>query len=451
MRLANALFALTLLAPGVALAQSPPPDAPLDVREAPFSVGDFTWMHGSNYQPASPLRLGPVTASFYVDAFYAWQFARPIDETIFVSTTAPRHGELGINLAYLGLELSGIDTPAGGPIGRLEVQFGSTTEAVQGQDSSTARGLYLASRALQYLKQATAGWHFHVLHGLNLEAGVFPSYIGLDSYLPQENWCYTHPFLSDFTPYYLTGVRAQLHPSQNVRIEAWLVNGWQTFGRWGSTLAGGYSVHGRPSENVALTHLAYAGQDQPSDPDAVRFYSDNSAMLRVWHDHNRRWFQSLAFALVGDLGYERRGPAAGTRGLPPSGIMAGAALSARIEWTRTLMSTLRGDVYYDASAAVVTPLPAVTGYTLPGNGSAENPFAWLGAGLTATFDWRPSPWLLVRVEYAHRAANQPYFSGRGGITGPDGVPPVDDAARAAWRPDLRRTDDRVIANVTLRM
>src|SRR5438105_5684713 len=58
--------------------QQPPPPEPvsehLDVREPPFSAHDWTWLNGSNYQPASLLRLGPVTPTFFVDVDYAWQF-----------------------------------------------------------------------------------------------------------------------------------------------------------------------------------------------------------------------------------------------------------------------------------------------------------------------------------------------------------------------------------------
>ena len=177
--------------------------------------------------------------------------------------------------------------------------------------------------------------------------------------------------------------------------------------------------------------------------------------LLLFEGLDRDVFQRLAICLVADVGYEFRGPTAGQivdgAPTPPNGVMTGASLTARIEWTRWLMTTLRGDLFYDHSSAVVYPLPLGSPYSLPGNGSAFNPFEFLGGGFAATMDYRPSPWLLLRVEYAHRATNQPYFSGPGGITGPNGLPPVDDAARAGFSPDLRTSDDRVVGNVTLRL
>lgn len=433
----------------------PAPPEPLDVRVPPFSRYDWSWLNANNYQPSSLLRVGPITVNFMVDAYYALSFAFPRDHTIFPTTVASRHNEVGINLAYLGVELVGLDTPLGGPLGRFELQFGTTTEAIMGQDTSTQRGFYLSNRALDYVKQAAAGWHFHVLHGLNVELGLFPSYVGLDSYVPQENWNYTHPFMADFTPYYFSGLRVQLYPREDFKIELWVVNGWQTYGQWNEGRAGGYLLNGRPGSRVSLTHLAYFGQEQPNNASSLRAYTDNSLQVLAYSDLTRRFFQRLAFSVALDVGYEHRGPNAGqvvmgTR-TRPNGLLFGAALSARVEWTRWLMSTLRGDLYYDYSGAVVTGLPTGSPYTLPGNGNAENPWEFLAGGFTATLDVRPSPWLLARLEYAHRAANQPYFTGPGGITGPGGFPPATPADTLLFRPDLRNTDDRLMLNVTLRL
>ncbi|MFO0594269.1 MAG: outer membrane beta-barrel protein [Myxococcaceae bacterium] len=434
-------------------------EAPLDVREPPFSSADWSWLNGSNYQPASLLKVGPVTPTFFVDADFAWQFANPVDHTIFPTTTAARHGEFSLNLAYLGFEVSGIDTRFGGPIGRLELQMGSYIATIHGQDATLQRGSFLSNPTLSYVKQAGAGWHFHALHGLNIELGIFPSYIALESYVPQENWNYTHPFVSDFTPYYFSGLRTQLFLAENQKLELWLVNGWQSFGRWHDALTGGYLYNLRPSSRLSLTHTLYGGQEQTraSDPtnSSFRLYTDNYLQWLAFEDLQRGFFQRLAICLVADFGYEFRGPNAGQvvdgKPTPPNGPMFGSSLTLRAQFTPWLLSTLRADVFYDRSAAVVYPLPLGNLYTLPGNGSTVNPFEFLGGGATVTLDVRPSPWLLLRVEYSHRMANQPYFSGPGGITGPNGLPPVDDAARAAFSPDLKRSDDRVIGNVTLRL
>src|SRR5262249_24563394 len=131
------------------------------------------------------------------------------------------------------VDVTGLD----GPIGRVFLQYGTSVSTVYSQDRTLQRGFFLST--LPFIQQAAAGWHFHAWHGVNIELGIFPSYIGLESYLTQENWSYTKQFLSDFTPFFLSGLRAQLFFTRYFKLELWLVNGWQTFSQWHEARAGG--------------------------------------------------------------------------------------------------------------------------------------------------------------------------------------------------------------------
>jgi putative OmpL-like beta-barrel porin-2 len=424
-----------------AMPRPPLPQAPLDAREPPFSGKDFSWLNGNNHQPDSLLKAGPTVLSLYVDAFYAWQFNHPIDHTIFPTTTAPRHNEIGFNLASLGIELppNAIDSRTGGPVGQLSLVYGAITETIGGQDMTVRRGFFLSATALQPIRTASAGWHFHALHGINVEFGIFPSHVALESYLPEENWNYTHPFVSDFTPYYFFGGRAQVYPTADVKLELWVVNGWQTYGQWNEGRAGGYLLNWRPTERFSVANVVYVGQEEQTDPEAVRYYTDNYAQLQYFK-RGGSFVTSSAVAVVADVGYEARSLAA-------SGPMTGYALANRTEFGDGWAFSVRGDIFYDKTRAITTRLPLGSPYTLP---DPDSPF--LGGGVTTTLDYWPSPWLVWRLEYIHRAANVPFFSGPGGITGngPDGT--VNTAPGApAFTPDLRRTDDRIVGNVTLRL
>src|SRR5689334_21490557 len=98
--LAFVLVAAVLIAdPATGPASAP---TPIDATEPPWSGRDYSWMNGTNRQPASLLGLGPVTLAVYADLFYAWQFSAPVDHTIFETTVAPRHNEVGVNLASVG-------------------------------------------------------------------------------------------------------------------------------------------------------------------------------------------------------------------------------------------------------------------------------------------------------------------------------------------------------------
>ena len=411
------------------------PPQPLDVREPTFGEFNFAWMNGNNSQPASLLQTGPVTTSLYVDTYYNYQFHQPIDHTIFPTTTAPRHDEISLNLAHIGMDVTGLD----GPIGRLYIQYGSTVETIAGQDTTTTRGFYLTNRLLQNVQQAAVGWHFHELHGINVEAGIFPSYVGLESYLPEENWAYNHAFLSDWTPYYFFGLRGQFFLTQRMKIELWVVNGWQTFGEWHESRAGGYLWNWRPREWLSLVNSFYAGREAEGDPNSLRLYTDNNLQVRYYNNPDKAaYVKSLALSLVADIGHEHRSNA-------PSGAMGGVSIANHVEWSDRWKSGLRVDFADDETQAISTKFPVGSAYPWTSKGRLAV------GGVTATVDYWPSPWLLTRLEYSHREANQPYFSGPGGITGPNGLPPIDAAAQASFTPDLVKSDDRLTLNLTLRL
>ena len=174
------------------------------------------------------------------------------------------------------------------------------------------------------------------------------------------------------------------------------------------------------------------------DPGSLRVYSDSNLQLRYYQGPPGGLLRSLALSLVADLGYEHRGDA-------PSGWMGGVALANRFDWSERWKSTLRADIFFDQTQALTPRFPVGSPYPWPGT----SPF--LAGGVAATVDYWPSPWVLTRLEYSHRQANQPLFSGAGGITGPGGQLPRSPAEQASFTPDLRPSDDRVMVNVTLRL
>jgi hypothetical protein len=135
------------------------------------------------------------------------------------------------------------------------------------------------------------------------------------------------------------------------------------------------------------------------------------------------------------VGHEHRSNA-------PSGWMGGLQLAHHIEWNEHWKTGVRVDIYDDQTEAIIIKFPVGSPYTLPTKGKL------VAGGFTLTADYWPSPWLLTRLEYSHRAANQNYFSGHGGITGPGGVIAADPAT---FTPDLVDHDDRLTLNLTLRL
>ena len=61
-------------------------------------------------------------------------------------------------------------------------QFGTYSATTPRNDPSPGHGQWDLPTAYRYLSEGYGGYHFNVLHGINVDAGIFMSYIGLFSY-----------------------------------------------------------------------------------------------------------------------------------------------------------------------------------------------------------------------------------------------------------------------------
>ena len=60
------------------------------------------------------------------------------------------------------------------------------------------------------------------MNGINIQAGIFMSYIGLWSYYNFDNWTYQPSYVSSNTPWFFNGMRVQIFPTDKLKIEPWL-------------------------------------------------------------------------------------------------------------------------------------------------------------------------------------------------------------------------------------
>lgn len=408
----------------------------------PFEGYDLTWINGQNRQREFPLTLLDtatgqplVTGVAYLDTYFNYNFADPIDNTQTISATTGRHKEFTLNLASIGVETNYRNT-----IGRLWLQFGQMQEIVQKTDGTVLRGRNTSTDGLRYIREAAAGYHFDHWHGINVEMGIFMSYIGLESYLTQENWSYQRSMVCDFTPFYFSGARVQAFPSRKYRTELWLLNGWQSYNTWNTSLGVGNSNYYRPTEDLQLVANFYYGNDSRAGS-VMRFHHDNSIVYRYLRGRAKGITQA-AFSLNSHYGFQ-----SGEGVDPADNHMIGASLAHRT-WFHgnKLALTLRADqvanpgLYLAFSPSPVAPNDFTDAVAQGKDLSITQ--------LCATFDVMPSDFFTFRVEYAHRSSSVPYFPGPGGTTSPDGW---SDTPTGTWRPDLRTTEDRIILALNFRL
>src|SRR5579859_1788725 len=155
------------------------PSAPAEqtaAKPAPFAFGDFTWMNGQSRQKSQPLSNSFATVNLYLDTYYGYSFNQPRDNTIVGSGAVGRNTEWQINNATIG-----VDTNYKNVLGKVTLQVGNQLAVTQDLDGTVNRGRNLTVANNKYIGEALGGYHFDKLDGINVEAGYFYSYIGLES------------------------------------------------------------------------------------------------------------------------------------------------------------------------------------------------------------------------------------------------------------------------------
>ncbi len=424
----------------------------------PFNGMDLTWVNGQSRVKQAHLQFLDkqtgetiLTANAYVDAYYNYNFAKPIDNTQNTSSTIGRHNEITINLASLGFETNYKNT-----IGRLALQFGAMQHIINELDPSVNRGKNTGTGNLKFIREAAAGYHFNKWYGINVEAGIFMSYMGLESYVLQDNWNYNRSTVCEFTPFYFQGMRLQVFPTQRFKQEIWIINGWQSYNSFSKAPAIGSSSYYRPNENVQLAANFYLGNDT-QNPDTLgnqstrmRFHHDNSIVARYYQHKNAKGLSQAAFSLNTHYGFQKGRIAADTI-TAKQHFMLGFAVANRLWFYKNKMAiTLRADYLSNGGAYLAYAPTAITpndyNTTLVNNPNK----ALQILQSTFTFDVMPTDYTTFRIEYTYRQANMPYFGGRGGTTSPSGW--VNGPATInTWKPDLQQQEHRLILALNFRL
>ena len=271
-------------------------------KAQPFAFADFTWLNGNPRTKEVPLDTKFFTPEIRADVDYVYDFAHPKDDTIGGSSEIFRSNEVHVTQLGVGGDFHYDNVRA-----RVMTQFGLYSETTPRNDASPARGQWNLADAYRYLSEAYGGYHFNVMHGINVDAGIFMSYVGLFSYYQFDNWAYQPSYVSSNTPWFFNGVRVQIFPSEHLKIEPWLVNGWQSYGRFNNRPGIGMQILWRPNGWLSVLGNQYMlGEDALNTPGRVRYHTDDSIQIK-YYDNPERFLDKAAFSLTGDMGCEHGG------------------------------------------------------------------------------------------------------------------------------------------------
>ncbi len=380
------------------------------------------------------------------------------DNTVVGSTALARHNEVQLAALHFGGDFSYHHTRA-----RIMTQFGTRSTVVPRNDFSPYRGQYDLANVYRYLSEAYAGFHIDKWYGINIDAGMFMSYIGLNSYYQAENWEYQASFTSDNTPWYFTGIRVQLYPTKNWKIEPWIINGWQSYGKYNKMPGLGGSITWMSSNSkMKVVTNNYYGTDAAGIPDRKRVHSDNSFLMRYYNKPNAKVITKMAFSLTSDIGWEKGGGVNGfddSDAATPAQYFLSTMLYHRVWFAQNKLAwTIGGGwmknpgrylVLYPTGQASPLPNPSNPTQTAGAFPFSANPGdAFAGWDCYTNIEVMPAQNATFRIEFVHREANVPYFAGRGGVTSQTGLSttPLDPS----WRPDLVTSENRIVLALLVR-
>ncbi len=410
----------------------------------PFAFADFTWLTGNSRQKEYPLAGKIFSGEFRVDTAYHYSFNHPKDDTIGGSTEVFRSNEVQLTDVAFGGDFNYKNVRA-----RLLTQFGMYSETQPRNDASPGRGQYNLDSAYRYLGEAYGGYHLDVKNGLNIDAGIFLSYIGLFSFYQFDNWAYQPSYVSSNTPWYFEGLRIQYFPSDKLKIEPWIINGWQSYGKFNKAPGVGGQILWRPTGSLSIVSNNYYGKDLLGVPDRHRIHTDDSIQVK-YLDRSGSFLDKAAATLTFDAGCESGGDVVCTGGTAtkPSQYFIGFMVYNRLWFHNDKYGVTLGGGEIDNPGRYLVLLPPINGASAFSGTPyfTENPGdpfrAW---DYSVTFDYMPEDFVTFRFEFNRRAANVPYFSGPGGITPPGGNSGLPGSVVTGFTPDLVKTESRFTA------
>ena len=433
------------LIPAMQAATPAPPEISAErlTKEAPFP-GDWTWLNSNGHATDSPMATKYFTPEFRADVNYTLDLNHPEDDSLGGSTETFRSDEIQVEQLSFGGDIR-IDNVRG----RFLTMYGMFATTTPRNDGSPNRGQWDLADAYRYVSEAWGGYHWDVGHGLNLDGGIFVSYIGLFSYYNFDNWTYQPSFVSSNTPWFFNGIRIQYFPTSKLKIEPWIINGWQSYARYNGHGGLGGQILWRPNPNTDVVFNNYGmGEDDAGYPGRSRVHADYSVQQRFYNNPSKTLDQ-IAWTITGDAGCEYGGgPAVGyynPKGLSPEmgtadsytggvnchnshdgkpkQMFIGWMSYLRFWFDKNLYAVTLGGGEMNNPGRYLTLLPPING----ANAISGSPYYTENAGDraqmhdgTITFDYMPSQFITMRLESGYRYSDTPYWSGRRGITPPGG-------------------------------
>jgi hypothetical protein len=397
------------------------PAAPEVDLITPFADYDWTWLNGNprNHDVAFDSKF--FTPEIRADLTYTYDFNKPSDNSMGGSSELFRSNEIQLEQLGIGGDFHWDNVRA-----RFMTQFGEYSEATIRNDGSYNKGQWNLNDADRYLSEAYGGYHVNWMHGMNIDAGIFMSYVGLFSYYNFDNWAYQPSYVSSNTPWFFQGIRIQVFPTHHLKIEPWIINGWQSYASANTRKGLGGQIKYTPFPWLNIISNNYGlGHDDLYIPNRSRIHTDNSIEIK-YYDKPGKMLDKMAVSITGDAGCEFGGGVScyTDKAGGPKQSFIGYMVYNRMWFHKDMFGLTIGGGQINNPGRYLVLVPPINGETA-GSAAINSPYFTFNPGdpfkawdTSITFDYMPKQWITFRFEGDYRHTNVPYWSGAGGVTPP---------------------------------
>jgi hypothetical protein len=302
--------------------------------------------------------------SAFADTYYAHDFNDLPSKERPYTTQAYYNEEYTLNLGHISTRLTGDRWR-----GRLAAQYGTSVIANYKAEPD---------EFWRYVQEGFVG--YHLSPRLWIDAGIYFSHIGSESWISSLDINYTRSLIADNSPYYQSGVRATYEVSDTLVTQVHLLRGWQNISA-DESLSLGTQLKWGSEKGWCFTHNTFLG-----DIHGTRFFNDFILLFAS----ESGWKSSLTFD-VGVQDQRAQGDIAWWHG-----------------WSWLVQQPLSNDVrlgtrverYADPHKVIIEAV----------NGKSVN-----FTGLSMNVDVDLTDWLLWRTEYRVLFDTQGVFPNAGGF------------------------------------
>jgi hypothetical protein len=286
---------------------------------------------------AQPDSTASIAVTGFVDAYYAYDFYNPENhERSGFLYNYNRHNEFNVNLALVKAAYASDRVR-----GNVALMAGTYAQYNLASEPALLQNIYEANAGVRLARQ------------LWLDAGIFPSHIGLEGVISKDNLTLTRSLAAENSPYYESGVKLTFTTSPKWMLSALVLNGWQNIrepaGNSGKAI--GTQVQFKPNDFLLLNSSTFMGKEKPDSTRQRRYFHDLYLTIQARPD--------LKIAAVIDIGLEKK------LHQPGYHTWYSPVLMVHYRFTDQFALAGRAEYYRDKNGVIIN-MPALSGFKTSG-------------------------------------------------------------------------------------